>query len=206
LPEEDDLEYYVDDIEPNIPWADIAFHERVNGIPWNPGTAWESWPYAKSAENFKQERFSHSYAERYWPRYANQHEDSRWREGEVPTYNRHGIRFDYGDLDNIVALMNNDPLTRQAYLPIFFPEDTGVVHGERVPCTLGYHFFHRYGEMDITYYIRSCDFVRHFRDDLYMSLRLLMWMCNKVNFDVKPGRFIFHCTSMHMFEHDKRSI
>jgi len=201
----DDLDYWVEDIEPNIPWADIAFHERVSGRPWNPGKAWESWPWAKSAEQFKPDRFSHSYAERYWPKQANRVSDEEWRLGQRFSVKgeREGIRFNYGDLGDVVELMEKDPLTRQAYLPIFFPEDTGVVHGERVPCTLGYHFLHRNGKMDITYYIRSCDFVRHFRDDLYMTLRLLMWVCEKVNFDVVPGRFIFHCASLHCFEHDK---
>jgi hypothetical protein len=203
--EPDDLDFWADDIEPNLPWADVAFHERVKGIPWNPGVAWKSWPWAKSAEQFKPEVFSHSYAERYWPKFADRMPDEEWKTSDplMDEFHREGIRFKYGDLNDVAALMNRDPLTRQAYLPIFFPEDTGVVHGERVPCTLGYHFMHRNGEMDITYYIRSCDFVRHFRDDLYMTLRLLLWMISKVDFDCKPGRFIFHCSSLHCFEHDR---
>jgi thymidylate synthase len=110
----------------------------------------------------------------------------------------------------------NDPETRQAYLPVWFPEDTGVVHKERVPCTLGYHFIQRMGYLHCTYYIRSCDFVRHFRDDLYLSLRLQLWMLNQLqsirkteNFDwqlVKPGMFVFHCVSMHCFENDYPAI
>ena len=68
--------------------------------------------------------------------------------------------IDYGDLDDVVTLLTNDPLTRQAFLPMWFPEDTGVVHGTRVPCSLGYHFMQRDGRLSITYYIRSCDIVR----------------------------------------------
>lgn len=205
--ERDDLKFWANDIEPNLPWADVAFQERVAGIPWNPGIAWESWPYARSAASFKQEMFSHSYAERYWPKFAGKRSDKTWKERkgfnnpEVLLPNS-GIRFKYGDLRDIVSLFNRDPLTRQAYLPVFFPEDTGAVHGERIPCTLGYHFLHRYGEMDITYYIRSCDFVRHFRDDLYMTLRLLIWMGEHVNFPIRLGTFTFHCVSMHCFEQD----
>jgi len=200
-----DLNHWRSDIKPNIPWADVAFEERVSGTPWNPGTAWKSWPWAKSAEQFKPERFSHSYAERYWPKFAGVYSDD-WLKDATSNAKaiapKRGVRFPYGDLLNVVMLLDKDPLTRQAYLPVWFPEDTGVVHNERVPCSLGYHFLHRDGKMDITYYIRSCDFIRHFRDDLYMTLRLLLWMINRVNFDVKPGLFTFHCVSMHCFEND----
>ena len=198
------LRNWIRDIQPNMPWAEDAFQERVSGIPWNPGKAWETWPYAKSAANFKQERFSHSYAERYWPKNAGGFTDQDWENGTDYAGSRLGIRFNYGDLHDVVKLMNNDPLTRQAYLPIFFPEDTGVVHGERIPCTLGYHFLLRDGKLSVTYYIRSCDFVRHFRDDLYMTLRLLMWMRESVNFPIMSlGTFTFHCVSMHCFKTDK---
>ena len=203
-----DIDYWVEDIKPNIPWADLAFHERVAGIPWNPGKAWEQWPYARSAQNFKQEQFSHSYAERYWPKHANQLTDQQWRGigsdgNDYMMFHRNGIRFTYGDLDDVVDLLAHDPLTRQAYLPMWFPEDTGVVHGTRVPCSLGYHFMQRNDRLSITYYIRSCDFVRHFRDDLYMTLRLLMWVSDKLPYPTYLGDFIFHCGSLHAFENDK---
>merc|ERR1712167_60985 len=104
----------------------------------------EYWPFAqKNNKQFKKaKKFSHTYPERIWP----------------PS--KKGIRFRYGNLDNIVELFNKDKLTRQAFLPIWFPEDTGAVHGERVPCTLGYHFIIRDGYMHVNYYIRSCDYLR----------------------------------------------
>ncbi len=198
------LDNWREDIEPNLPWADTAFEERVNGTPWNPGTAWESWPYSRSAANFKQERFSHSYAERYWPKSAsNLNDDAAWKRNVRQRVDNSGIRFDYGDLNDVVKLLEKDPLTRQAYLPMWFPEDTGVVHGERVPCSLGYHFIRRGNYFHCTYYIRSCDFIRHFRDDLYMTLRLQLWILDQLDWlEVKPGYFTFHCTSLHMFQND----
>ena len=135
-------------------------------------------------------RFTHTYQERYWPA-------------------GRGIRYDYGDLDDVVALLLRQPYTRQAWLPIFFPEDTGAVHRGRIPCTLGYQFMLRDDRLHMWYVIRSCDYVRHFRDDLYLSARLLLWVLNELQeaelqndaeqvwVDVKPGIFHFHAFSLH---------
>ena len=328
----EDLGSYRRDIEPNLPWADDHFEERVSGVPWNPGEQWRNWPWALSADNHRKEeggpllggedwaylagfldgegtiqirdndshvrlilyqknpktlerlqekfkvgtvktrergqeqelngkryenpmsrwligaytealwilsnclpyliekrelgekalqvmrdnppkergrprreiwgkewepRFSHTYMQRYWPQFDN---------GTRPT----GLMYRYGDLRDVVNHLAKDPLTRQAFLPVWFPEDTGVVHGERVPCTLGYHFILRNGFFHHTYYIRSCDFYRHFRDDLYLSARLHLWVLDQLRKGhadregmdwnmVKPGFFTFHCVSMHCF-------
>lgn len=216
----EDLGSYRRDIEPNLPWADDHFEERVSGVPWNPGEQWRNWPWALSADNHRKEKggkFSHTYMERYWPKYANEesldrsteYSDSGMKLGEN-LHPRTGIRYNYGDLGDVVNHLAKDPLTRQAFLPVWFPEDTGVVHGERVPCTLGYHFILRNGFFHHTYYIRSCDFYRHFRDDLYLSARLHLWVLDQLRKGhadrggmdwnmVKPGFFTFHCVSMHCF-------
>ena len=117
-------------------------------------------------------------------------------------YNPRGIRFTYGDLQDVVELLQMSPLTRQAYLPVWFPEDTGAHHGERVPCTLGYHFIIRGGALHIIYYIRSCDFLRHFRDDVYMAARLALWVYDRVGAALKMGNLTMHITSLHVFEAD----
>lgn len=96
-------------------------------------------------------------------------------EGHV-YYDHHplfGIHFRYGDYGDVLDLLAEDPYTRQAYLPIFFPEDTGAVHRGRIPCSLGYHFLLRGNKLHCWYEIRSCDAVRHFRDDLYLASRLV---------------------------------
>lgn len=216
---------WADDIAPNMPWAEDHFLERVGGEPLNPGVQWANWPYALSADKFRTEKvhdgpaqFSHTYMERYWPKHANHcpgGETNKHSEYLGENYFPHqGVRYAYGDLSDVVNHLLDDPLSRQAYLPIWFPEDTGVTHGERVPCTLGYHFIMRKGYLYSTYYIRSCDFVRHFRDDLYLSVRLQLWMLQELRRregeqgrsvfwpDVKMGGFTFHCVSMHMFIND----
>lgn len=198
-------DHYHEDIKPNLPWADDHFEERVGGQPLNPGNEWRNWPWSNSANRHRTEgdQFSHTYMERYWPKLANYR---GMLEGQT------GIRYRLGDLMDVVQHLTDHPESRQAFLPVWFPEDTGVVHGERVPCTLGYHFLYRHGFLHITYYIRSCDFTRHFRDDLYLSLRLLTWMldhlrgANEAWADPKPGMFVFHCASMHMFENDYQAL
>jgi hypothetical protein len=201
---------WADDIKPNMPWAEDHFKERVCGRPLNPGVQWANWPWALSADKFRKaagEKFSHTYMERYWPKHAGPEVTGYGLSGHT------GIRYDYGDLNDVVTHLLGDPLSRQAYLPVWFPEDTGVVHGERVPCTLGYHFIQRSGYFHSTYYIRSCDFYRHFRDDLYLSIRLQLWLLQQLRGKephtvselwkrVKMATFTFHCVSMHCFVND----
>lgn len=198
------LTFYRNDIRPNLPWADNHFEERVMGQPLNPGHEWKNWPYANSADEFRSGdggTFSHTYMERYWPKEAGKitAHGGEWNNG-------HGIRYLLGDLGDVVEHLIKHPESRQAFLPVWFPEDTGVVHGERVPCTLGYHFMIRHGHLHMTYYIRSCDFTRHFRDDLYLSLRLQLWMLDHATNGIKPGLFVFHCASMHIFENDYQAL
>lgn len=214
----DNLKYQ---IKPNLPWADDHFLERVCGFPLNPGKEWKNWPWANSANSFRDEngQFNHSYMERYYPQYAGQTEDNDYYEKEqIPRTSASGmpknvgIRERYGDLDDIINHLAEHPHTRQAYMPIFFPEDTGVSHGGRVPCSLGYHFILRDNRFHCIYYLRSCDFYRHFRDDIYLTVRLQMWILGKLWLlsnqweEVEMGEFTMHITSLHCFVNDYRIL
>ena len=195
------IEHWKEDIQPNLPFADAHFDERVSGIPSNPGKAWKIWPWGLAADKHRTEgeQFTHTYQERFWPKRANCHEHSD------PNL---GIRYEYGDLNDVVQLLHREPLTRQAYLPIWFPEDTGVLHGGRVPCSLGYHFINRNDYFHISYTIRSCDYIRHFRDDCYFTIRLALWVLDRLREldprwrQVKPGWFKMEIGSFHMFVND----
>ena len=201
----------IEHIKPNIPWAEDHFQERVHGLPLNPGNEWKNWPWGHSANNFRkygvnQDQFSHTYMERFWPKLAGK------TSGPQVNKTNRGVRFNYGDLNDIVTHLVADPYSRQAYLPIWFPEDTGAVFKGRVPCTLGYHFIQRDGELSITYYIRSVDIYRHFRDDIYMAVRLAQWMLNELQRDdkgwnrVKLGTYTMHIANLHCFVNDKRKL
>jgi len=103
------------DIKPNTPWADDHFEERVGGTPLNPGDQWAKWPWGNSADKFRVEqggKFSHTYMERFWPKHANP-------DPEHPEHHK-GIRYAYGDLSDLVKHLHQHPLSRQAYLPVWF--------------------------------------------------------------------------------------
>lgn len=186
---------------PNLPWAEDHFLERVSGEPLNPPPSEQWWPFAQqgNADHKMGVEFSHTYPERFWPKMANVGGTTdKSRQIFVPHV---GVRFEYGDLGDIVEMIRKSPSTRQAYLPVWFPEDTGAVHGERVPCSLGYHFICRNGHIDTTYFLRSCDFFRHFRDDAYMAARLGQWVAEETG--MGTGTLTMHIVSLHIFQPDR---
>lgn len=198
-----------------LPWAEDHFRERVGGVPLNPAPSEAWWPFAAKkdgtnvAHKSEGEAFSHTYPERMWPKFAN--DPNYWdsvKPGDRDDADPHwGIRFELGDVNDVVNQLSKSPNTRQAYLPIWFPEDTGAVHGKRVPCTLGYHFIIRDGRIDCSYFMRSTDLLRHFQDDVYMAVRLVQWIIDqlkeeKPHFPLRPGKLIFHTANMHIFEQD----
>jgi len=198
------------EIHPNLPWADEHFAERIGGLPLNPDPSYKNWPWWRGQEAAAmsagyQTKFTHTYSERFWPKQAGRYTLDR---GALRA--AHGIRYPYGDYGDVLDLLAREPHTRQAYLPIFFPEDTGAVHGGRIPCSLGYHFLLRGNRLHCWYDIRSCDAVRHFRDDLYLAARLvdhtltelvdreLHGDAEQLWVDVNPGILFFKCHSFHV--------
>lgn len=199
-------------IRPSIPWAEDHFGERVGGQPLNPAPSEAWWPYAVGGNQAhkEDEQFSHTYPERMWPKRAGVWVNDL-HFGRVMYYAR-GVRYALGDLQDVVEMLKRNPMTRQAFLPIWFPEDTGAVEGQRVPCTIGYHFLVRNNRLSCSYYIRSCDAMRHFRDDLYMAARLMQWMCLAVNpamtmgHYIRPGHLNMYIASFHVFEGDMATL
>jgi hypothetical protein len=151
----------------------------------------QSWP----------RRFNHNYMDRLWP--------NRLEGGSE----FQGHHWKYGNLQDLVEMLAKEPHTRQAYIPLFFPEDTGTADGGRKVCTLGYQFLRRDDRLHIWYPLRSCDFVHHFPDDAYLAIRLLLWVldwCRHLREDlwaeVKLGTLGMHMTSLHIFEQDVSSL
>lgn len=193
-------------------WVAEHFEERVSGTPLNPAPSHVRWPYAvrSNADHTNGEQFDHTYPERFWPKYAGL--------GNAPCPpvfegNHHkGIRFSYGDLSDVVDLLVRSPLTRQAYLPVWFPEDTGAVDGQRVPCTLGYHFMQRGGRLSCRYYIRSCDAYRHLSNDVFLAAALTTWVANQVTarsdgaIHFRVGGLAMHISSLHSFVGDTAKL
>jgi Thymidylate synthase len=202
----------IEQVNPNLPWAEDHFQERVSGKPLNPPPSHEWWPYQQGGNSNHRDQvgtFSHTYPERFWPKFAPM-DDFAGEQHRV--IQNHGIRYQYGDLYDLMDLLARNPYTRQAYLPIWFPEDLqAAVRKHRVPCTLGYHFLmDDKGRLDITYHIRSCDFQRHFRDDVYMAGRLCQWVVSYLNDNLDegnepwtPGTLVMNIASLHCFEGDR---
>lgn len=196
-------------IEPDMPWAEDHFQERVGGSPVNPGTTHEYWPYhgLGASLHLRGKIYDHNYMERFWPKEANTRRDATgkqargWRKLNDQSM---GYRFPIGDLGNVVEQLRRDPLTRQAYLPVWFPEDTGATEGQRVPCSLGYHFLQRDGRLHMQYNLRSCEIYRHFTNDVYLAGRLLQWVADSVG--SVPGTLTLHAVSFHGFVGDRIKI
>ena len=183
-------------VQPDLPWAEDHFWERVGGHPVNPGAAHAYWPYHGASiqatlrgMGTRGEHYDHNYMERMWCK-------------GIPGFG--GYRFEPGDLGSVVDLLTREPTTRQAFLPIWFPEDTGVQAGQRVPCTLGYHFILRDGKLHMTYFLRACEWYRHFTNDVYLAIRLQQWVANQVGDEV--GSFTMHVADMHLFKGDEGRV
>ncbi len=180
---------------PDLPWAEDHFQERVGGKPLNPGDQYYNWPYydhsqddGRFREGHFKGQFSHSYMERYWP-----------------PRDLKGIRYNYGDLYHLVQRLNKNPLTRQAYFAVWYPEDQ-VERGERVPCSLGYHFLIRQNKINVTYHIRSCDIRRHFHNDIYLTMRLAQWVRDKLKTHFEMGNLYMWIGSLHCFSTEKSML
>jgi len=175
----------MEDTDPSLPWSENHFQERICGEPINPGKEYKNWPFYDKFDNDKLFRqggkFSHNYMERYW------------------CSDLKGRRYDYGDLDDIIDRLKENVNTRQAYFTVWHPEDQSN-NNVRVPCSLGYWFYQEKGKLDCTYHIRSCDAVRHLRNDIYMTYRLLQHVCSKIN--IEPGELRMWIGSLHCFKSD----
>jgi thymidylate synthase len=189
----DSLSQWQENCQPDLPWSEEHFQERVSGRALNPTPSYIRWPWHSTteAERFIREggRFDHTYPERYWP------QDDAWDE-----------RRNWGDLKDVVRLLRRDTWTRQAFFPVWFPEDTGATQNQRVPCTLGYQFIRNGSTLDCNYFIRSCDLTRHYKNDIYLTGRLLQWMVENIQ-DREgfpyPGTLTVFITNLHLFVLDR---
>lgn len=210
-------------IKPDLPWAEAHFQERVGGEPINPGVEHANWPYhgASAALHLREQSdeiiYDHNYMERMWASKllrkgfsctCGEDDHESWCAAKFP-----GYRFDVGDLADVVKQLRKDSTTRQAYLPIWFPEDTGATQGQRVPCSLGYHFMIRDNKLHVQYALRSCEVYRHFTNDVYMAVRLGQWVRDQLepedDWDYDPprmGQLTMQIASFHGFVGDVSKI
>lgn len=183
-------------LNPTQPWADAEFEERISGQRINPGEAWKQrrdvWdeflvPFHAEGMNEPAMAFEYSYAERFNPAAA------------------YGWGEYWNQIEMIIEELKKHPDSRQLFLSVWDPgidiKNLGI---HRVPCSLGYLFQNRGGELHVTYLMRSCDFATHFQNDLYLATRLRNHIAEKAG--VKPGRFTQWIGSFHIYQKDVKGV
>jgi len=191
----EDKDSLAEQCKADLPWAENHFQERINpNCNHNPGYQYKNWPYYHASEHDKKFRneadiyFSHTYMERFWP------------DKNIKGTGKMGYNF--GDFNDLIERLKNDPGTRQGFYAIWHPQDSNNL-GVRLPCTIGYFFLIREGVMNITYLIRSCDIFRHFKNDIYMTARLAQYVRDKLDKDIKMGKMHMWIGSLHCWHIEK---
>lgn len=160
----------------NIDWLLAEMNERLvgvaKGIPLNPGLAY------KQNEDFwgrflRNGVFSYSYAERF-----------------------------QAQLPYIIRELKEKPNTRQAIMTMYDRHEDMLHWGgrDRVPCSISYQFMLRENKLVLIYNQRSCDFVKFFPSDVWLTIKLLLYVAQ--NIGKEPGSFIHFLGSLHAFAGD----
>jgi thymidylate synthase len=117
-----------------------------------------------------------------------------------------GFGYTYGErygrsLPGILAELESHPDSRQLFLSVWSPErDAGVLGRRRVPCSLGYWFNLRHGELGITYLQRSADITTHFENDIYLTHSLQRYVAHCIG--ARVGHYTHWIGSLHAYAKD----
>ncbi len=172
---------HIEDLNPTLPWASAEWRERklgIEGTPLNPGQAWRFRPEVWQQFLEDDGKFAYSYGDRF-------------------SRNEKVLR--------IIERIKVDPDSRQLWLNMWDDEDITKIGGvSRVPCTLGYQFLVRGGQLHMTYIMRSADFATHFNNDLYLASLLQQYVATKSGYPV--GRFTHMIGSLHVYQKDVQSV
>lgn len=138
------------DLNPNQPWADAEFEERIAGVALGEGFAWELRP--EVWKEFHDRGFGYTYGERY-------------SDGLEPLIEE--LRTHPESRQLFLSVWDNFV-------------DPGHLGKVRVPCSLGYWFALREEQLHMTYMQRSADFATHFQNDQYLSSKLQRHVATEV--------------------------
>ena len=173
------------------PWSDAEFEERITD-PFlrapdgelsephfiNPGKAWEL-------------------RKEVWTEYLHN--------GKMAyTYNE--LIWNNDQVTKVINRLKEDPDSRQLWISLWSPErDPDLLGGvSRVPCSLGYCFQVRDGQLNLHYVMRSCDFATHFRNDVYLAIKFLEWVAAQTGYPV--GSFTHTIFSLHVYNKDVEGV
>lgn len=175
---EESLKEMVKYLQGNMDWCNWEFAERISVLCINPGEAWKLRKEIWS-QYLHNGKFAYTYNERYKTQ-----------------------------LHQVMSELRMRPNTRQAVITVYDKHDDSKSIGgyARVPCSMYYHFMIRNGALNCIYYQRSCDFLKHFVHDVYLTIRLQEWIASDLG--ISTGYFIHNIGSLHAFKKDlnKRGI
>lgn len=176
------------------PWADAEFEERVTD-PWE--RDWEGKRILFQTPEFINPGEAWKLREEVWSEYMH--------DGKLAyTYNE--LLWNNDQLTKIMNRLKEDPDSRQLWISLWNPEkDPDFLGGvSRVPCSLGYGLQVRDGKLNLHYVMRSCDFVTHFRNDVYLAIKFLEWVAEKTGYPV--GDFTHTMFSCHVYNKDIQGV
>lgn len=178
------------------PWADAEFKERVTD-PWERYPDGEPLIESISSPNFINPGEAWKLREEVWSEYMH--------DGKLAyTYNE--LLWNNDQLTKIMNRLKEDPDSRQLWISLWNPDkDPDFLGGvSRVPCSLGYGLQVRDGKLNLHYVMRSCDFVTHFRNDVYLAIKFLEWVAEKTGYPV--GDFTHTMFSCHVYNKDIQGV
>lgn len=176
------------------PWADAEFEERVTD-PWE--RDWEGKRILFQTPEFINPGEAWKLREEVWSEYMH--------DGKLAyTYNE--LLWNNDQLTKIMNRLKEDPDSRQLWISLWNPDkDPDFLGGvSRVPCSLGYGLQVRNGKLNLHYVMRSCDFVTHFRNDVYLAIKFLEWVAEKTGYPV--GDFTHTMFSCHVYNKDIQGV
>jgi len=166
---------HASDLYPDQPWANAYVKETLSGKPINPGEAWK----------LNEDKFGVTYS----------------MDAEFP-YSLAERIYSAGTLKTVVDYLSRiDSQGRQAYIPIWDTLDLRYNDGYSVvPTILGFYFTNREGKLNISVLQRSCDYINHFQNNLFVSHMIQQHVAARLNLPV--GIYHHWFGSIHIFKKD----
>lgn len=116
----------------------------------------------------------------------------------------YSLRMGGKHIQKIIDELIIHPNSRQLYLPVWKELDETRRGRRRVPCSLGYWFVHREGQLNLTYMMRSCDFHTHYANDVALATMMLTYVANQA--EIKVGTFTHFVGSLHVYAKDVADV
>jgi len=196
-------------LKPTQPWAETEWGDRVKAIMGHPsplGTAWRT----RSDDKMDWSNFI-EFDGRPLPSGVSLSEametaNEMVKSDPIRLAYSYGERFACNDqVLRVIRELRRNSNSRQLYIAMWDPQqDSERLGKRRVPCSIGWHLINRNGELHMTYVMRSCDFVTHWQNDVWLAVKLLEFICGKTQ--STPGRFSQVIFSFHVYEKDVADV